>query len=111
MIPLLVTLATITGYFTIGFAWSRRMLPKWWEIGRREWRAYGLSDDGVTSREARESVKQQYFWKAVCWPIFAATHLINLDRVIDSGDPVKLKREADQRERRIRQLERELGIK
>lgn len=109
MIPIIITLATITSYFTVGFTWSRRMLPKWWEIARREWRSYSWDDDEDSTHQ-RSSVKEQFFWKAVTWPVFLTIHTIDLDRVIDSGDPRKLEARLKERDRRIDELERELGM-
>lgn len=106
MIGLIITLATITSYFAIGFTWSKRMLPKWWEIARED-NAHWFTPE-YKRQYTRGSVKSQYFWKAVAWPFFA---LFGLDSVIDKHDPERIKKENDSREQRIRDLERELGIR
>lgn len=89
-------------YLTIGYTWSTRMIPKWWELARHEWRHEDI---------ARRSVREQWFFKALIWPGCLAYQAINPDQIIDRHDPQRREKELDQREREIKRLERELGIR
>lgn len=96
---LLVTLTGVAVYLAAGWRIAVRCLPRAWANARDEW---GLcSEDFI-----RGSVKQQTISMFLFWPVYLSVRAASdrLGRVIDAGDPEKLKA-------RIAELERELGYR
>lgn len=96
---LLVTLTGVAVYLAAGWRIAVRCLPRAWANARDEW---GLcSEDSI-----RGSVKQQTISMFLFWPVYLSVRAASdrLGRVIDAGDPEKLKA-------RIAELERELGYR
>ena len=107
----LIVAAAITGYFTIGAYSAWKLLPQRWEKARlkneTEWR--GMEGTPSIERWIRQDVMAKTLGVLAVWPIMIAIHFFTT--AVDSADQRARKREMDEREKRIRDLERELGIR
>src|SRR5699024_12650418 len=103
--------AARTEYFTIGANSAWKLLPQRWEKARlkneTEWR--GMKGTPIIERWIRQDVMAKTLGVLAVWPIMIAIHFFTT--AVDSADPRARKREMDEREKRIRELERELGIR
>ena len=97
---LLIALSGAAVYLAAGWRIAVRGLPRAWANARHEWGG-GYGDDLV-----RTSVKGQTICMFLFWPVYLSVRAASarLGRVIDTGDPERLKA-------RIAELERELGIR
>lgn len=95
----LIGLGLIAGYLAIGFHWSKKMLPTWWEKARAEWKI---------ESNIRWAVREMYVSGIWFWPSRMIS--ANADRLINQHDPERAERELKARDKRIKELERELGI-
>lgn len=120
MLALAITLGSIASYFGIGFAWSRKMLPVWWDKAAENYDnymvGYGYGRSPYDSTYVRSSAKAQYFWKAIVWPFALPIYFISegMDSAVDKSNPLTIeremrekKRELQERERKIKKLESE----
>ena len=102
MVALVVLLIALPGaavYLVAGWRIAVRNLPRAWAKTRGEWGTLG--EDYI-----RGSVKTQTACMFLFWPVYLTVTATSdrLGRVVDAGDPVRLKA-------RIAELERELGIR
>lgn len=99
-----IAVASIAAYLFTGYRIAIRQLPQAWAIARQVW-----SGDGTYTRG---SVRQQTGCMIFFWPLILLGRRVRLrmDVLIDTGDPVALARKVAERDKRIAQLERELGI-
>jgi hypothetical protein len=90
-------------YLMLGGVLAVRALPRAWRRARQIWHF-----DGST----RDSVKAQTLVMVFAWPLLLLVRAISdtVDQVIDEADPKVLAGKLRDREARIRELERELGI-
>ena len=97
MVDLLIALFAAAVYLAVGWRIAVRSLPRAWANARSHW---SFEDS------ARESVIVQTVCMFLLWPVYLSirTASARLGRVIDEGDPERLKD-------RIAELERELGIR
>ncbi|WP_181272817.1 hypothetical protein [Brevibacterium oceani] len=110
MIGLIIATA-ITGYFTIGAYSAWKLLPRRWEKARLKNESRFPSMKGTHSIEGwiREDVMLKTLGVLTVWPVMIAINFFTT--AVDSTDPRARKREMDEREQHIRDLERELGIR
>jgi hypothetical protein len=101
---LAAVLAVAAAYLFAGWRIAMSQLPRAWETARQTWYA----EDNI-----RSSVREQTWCMAFFWPLIMPSRVLSrrMDARIDRGDPVALARKVADRDRRIAQLERELGIK
>lgn len=99
LVVLLITLSGATVYLAAGWRIAMRHLPRAWASARAEWGICG--EDYI-----RGSVKEQTAAMFLFWPVYLSVRAASarLGRVVDAGDPERLKA-------RIAELERELGIR
>lgn len=104
MLALAITLGSIASYFGIGFAWSHKMLPTWWDKAAEKYDMYAYGRSPYTSLSVHKSVKEQYFWKALVWPFALPVYFISegLDNAVEKSNPLTI-------ERKMREKERELA--
>jgi hypothetical protein len=97
MTVLIIVLSCAALYLAAGWHIALRCLPRSWVNARATW-----SDKDMI----RVSVKQQTAFMFLAWPAYLTIRVLSaqLGRVVDAGDPQKLKK-------RIAELERELGIR
>ena len=113
-------------YLVIGWLVAKWQLRVTWARVRKEGEYHFLSPEEQDRREGDElqsKVRRRFVGNIPIWPWVASVSLVtsNLNKVVDRGDPVReTKRLAEElaqrdrslaeRNRRIRELERELGI-
>jgi hypothetical protein len=102
MVALVVLLIALSGAavsLVAGRRFAVRNLPRAWAKTRAEWGICG--EDYV-----RSSVKTQTVCMLLFWPVYLSVRATSdrLSRVVDAGDPERLKA-------RIAELERELGYR
>ena len=100
---LAAVLAALLAWLAAGMAIARRRMPVIWRKARAAWHF----EDSI-----RGSVRGQVACTVIAWPVVLLTAVLTtrIDRLADQGDPVTLARQVAERDRRIAQLERELGI-
>lgn len=100
----LIALAGVAAYLAVGWRMAVRGLPVAWANARREWHLEAT---------IRGSVKAQTICMLLFWPVFLTVRAVSarLGTVIDAGDPVRLKAQVAERDARIAEMERELGIR
>lgn len=107
MSALVITLASIAAYFAVGWSLAKWDMPRVWTAARGEW-----SHDS----SARESVVMCSLLTLAFWPVRLPLVLLwrSISHAVDRNDPsvveADLRQQVDDRDRRITQLERELGI-
>ncbi len=113
-------------YLVIGYLVARWQLRVTWARVRKEGTYHFLSPEEQDRHERDElqaKVRRRFVRNIPIWPWVASVSLVtsNLNKVVDRGDPVReAKRLAEEltqrdrslaeRNRRIKELERELGI-
>jgi len=105
MITLTITLASITAYMAAGYYAALRNLPRAWGKARDSW--YGI-DDTVRTSVKGQTIAMFTLWPAYLTLIFASDRL---SRFVEAADPEVAAEKIRQQERRIAQLERDLGIR
>jgi hypothetical protein len=102
MIYWLIAAASLTAYLFVGWRIAMNQLPAAWTRARKEWHAEDMR---------RGSVRGQTTAVLFFWPLVLTARAIrgHLDQVIDARDPVALAAKITERDRRIAQLERDLG--
>lgn len=98
-----IVVACCALYLFAGWRIAMSQLPRAWAAAREAW---------STPDIIRSSVKYRTCFTIFFWPIVMPYRLASagMDGLIDSGDPVELARKVADRDRRIGQLERELGM-
>jgi hypothetical protein len=98
---LLIVLSGVAVYLAAGWRIAVRCLPRAWANARDEWGTSQGCEDLI-----RGSVKEQTIAMFLFWPVYLSVRAVSarLGRVIDAGDPERLKA-------RIAELERELGYR
>ena len=91
-------------YLVVGWQIAVHEIPVAWTRAREEWYSEDLQ---------RESVCWQTIRVFFLWPVIFTVRRIRrrFDQAIDAGDPVALAAKVAERDQRIAQLERDLGIK
>lgn len=100
MIGLILGIGIPLLYLFIGWRIAIFDMPRQWQMARRRY----MPD----SRYVRSDVMTIATWTALLWPF--AGFLVLVSRSIDSRDPQRVKAELKATERRVAELERELGI-
>jgi hypothetical protein len=97
-----IVIVAVGAYLLAGWRIAVSQLPRAWAVARRDW---------PEARSQRGSVKAMTFFMFLGWPYYLAYLRISarLGEVADAGDPVALAAKVAERDRRIAQLERELG--
>jgi hypothetical protein len=97
LVILLIVLSGLAAYLAAGWRIAVRCLPRAWANARNTW----CVEDSI-----RGSVKGQTFCMFLFWPVYLSVRAASdrLGRVIDAGDPERLKA-------RIAELDRELGYR
>jgi hypothetical protein len=100
---LLIIFGSVAAYLVAGWRIAIRNLPRAWAAARRFWKM----DDSI-----RGSVKAQTVVMILFWPVYLPALAIGrrLDSAVDAGDPQALREKLAERDARIAQLERELGL-
>jgi hypothetical protein len=120
MIYWLAPAVGLTAYLFIGWRLAIRRLPALWEEARRtEIDAYPNILAACPYRApsmlaaARSQVRDRTMGLIFFWPLIFTARAVRgrLDQAIDAGDSVGLAAKVAARDRRIAQLERDLGIK
>jgi len=103
---LLITLSGVAVYLAAGWRIANWNLPRAWVDARDE---LGLCGEDFI----RGSVKGRTISMFLFWPVYLSVRAASarLGRVIDAGDPERLKAQVAERDARIAKLERELGIR
>lgn len=103
ILAIIIPIVAVSAYLLLGWRLALRALPRAWEKARRAWHY----DDFALG-----SVKAQTLTMVLAWPVLLPVRAISdtMDRVVDEADPKVLARKLREREARIRELERELGI-
>lgn len=98
-----IVAVAVGAYFAAGWRIAVNRLPKAWAIARREW----SSEDTI-----RGSVKEQTVCMTLSWPIYLTWCAVSdrLGEVTEHADPVSLAAKIRERDARIAELERELGV-
>ncbi len=93
----------LAAYLIAGWRIAVRNLPRAWAAAARQWSV----EDTI-----RGSVKGQTIFMTLAWPAYLTCLAISrrLDAAIDAGDPEALREKIAERDARIRELERELGM-
>ena len=91
-------------YLVIGWQLAVHELPAVWAWAREEWYSEDLQRENV----CKQTIRIFFFW-----PVIFASGAIRsrFDQFIDAGDPVGLAAKVADRDRRIAQLEHDLGIR
>jgi len=113
MLALAITLGSIASYFGIGFVWSRKMLPIWWDKAAENYDmhvGYHYGRSPYETKYVHTSVKEQYFWKAVVWPFALPIYFIleGLNNVVDKSNPLTIEREMREKQRELEEREYKL---
>jgi len=105
MITLIITLASVMFYFLFGWLAAVRNLPRAWTEARKQWR--GMEDT------AKESVIGRTICMFLFWIFYLPGRAVStfICHVVDAGDPKVLEDKVREQNRRIRELEKELGIR
>lgn len=103
MIAGVIAFAALLAWLAAGRAIALRRMPAIWRKARAAWHF----EDSI-----RGSVRGQVVCTVIAWPLvlLTAAVTVRIDRMADQGDPVELRRKVAERDRRIAQLERDLGI-
>ena len=98
-----IAIIAVCAYLIAGWRIAIRQLPRAWASAREAW-SYDDTQLG--------SVKGQTLGMFLFWPVYLTVRRISdrLGDVAGKGDPVALARKVAERDERIAQLERELGI-
>lgn len=99
-----IVLASIAAYLAMGWWLAMRDLPQAQIRARRHWHY----NDTI-----RSSVKEQTVSMCLVWPVLSPLRAFScrLDEAIDARDPDLLAAKVAERDQRIAQLERELGMR
>ncbi len=103
MITLIITLASIIAYLTAGYRAALRNLPRAWAGARKQWGSWN----------AEASVKGRTICMFLFWFFYIPGRAIGdwFNRVITDADPEVAARKMKEQQARIRELERELGMR
>src|SRR6266496_4320474 len=103
MITLIITLASIIAYLTIGYRAALRNLPRAWAEARKQWGSWN----------AEASVKGRTICMFLFWLFYIPGRAIGdqFNRVIRDADPQVAATKIKDHQERIRELERELGMR
>jgi hypothetical protein len=90
-------------YHTLGWHLARRDLPNAWRRARTDWHS---------GEVIKESVRAQTMCMILLWPVLAPARSLwgRFAQTVDATDPRERERKLAEREKRIAQLERQLGI-
>lgn len=104
MIAAIIALAAVIAYLLTGWRLAVRDIPQAWVRARRDW---------LEETNQRGSVKIQTAGMFLFWPALTVARMMSdrLGRVVDAGDPKRLAAQIAERDRRIAELESELGIR
>ncbi len=99
----MIFLATVVAYFACGVYWAKRDLPRAVERAREDWHY---------ENSIRESVRIQTACMILFWPAVFMVRAFSsaVDAAASRVDPEKLKQEIAERDKKIAEMERELGI-
>jgi hypothetical protein len=95
--------AGLVAYSAAGVSLARWDRPAAWARARKDWH---FEDS------QRGSVRTQLICMLLFWPLLITVRMVlrKLDAFADAGDPRALREALAARDRRVRELERELGI-
>ena len=101
---LLIVLGIAVTYLAAGWFIAVRNLPRAWAHARRDW----YFDSGITG-----SVKTQTVAMCLFWPLYLPLAVLSdhLTHVVEAADPEVAAEELRKQRARIKELERELGIR
>ncbi len=104
MTTLIITLTSIWFYFLFGWLAAVRNLPRAWREARDFWH---------DSDMARTSVKARTVFMLLFWVFYIPGRAIGewFGHVVDTADPRIVEDKVRKQEQRIRQLERDLGLR
>ena len=96
---LLIIPGSVVAYFAVGLVFAVRALPYAW--------AHALKVYGDSTVYARENVAIWSTFRVLFWPVLLPALVMGM--AINRHDPVRIKAEMEARDKRIKDLERELG--
>jgi len=104
VITLIITLASVTAYFTAGWACAVHNLPRAWREARDFWH---------DSELARTSVKARTVFMLLLWVFYIPGRAVGdwFGHAVDARDPKVTEDKVREQARHIAKLERELGIR